>query len=413
MSNIHNYPLTATQINDEDFFDVDFWTGSTYETRKISGATLKTILGNIYNADGSIPATTTRIVSIPSDSTIDFNDGVNSLMKIFGLGAVQVGANDGTIGAFQLDWNNDRIVGIKTGTTDEGRLSFSAITTSQNWSLPDQSGTIALTNDLTSAKNISSSQWSKTLPSTESLANGAIANGFTFFLETDKVTGGTTSYDEYFLFYGISLLFTGTSGSGTIVINSVGYGITFATDLPTTINNFITANSAAIEADADVRIFQVGDNMRFCGPESTLNAILYTQNSADLSATLQNEFTQGSVSSPDHLVIPYVGKPYENKRIHHTFRVNFNIVAGSDQTLALSLRRYEDDSIIGSEIQVFRNQDVEGVQQTFASYTASASDPFVVGGFYFALRNDSGIAVEISGGVGILIQNEFENPTSF
>ena len=99
--------------------------------------------------------------------------------------------------------------------------------------------------------------------------------------------------------------------------------------------------------------------------------------------------------------------------MHHTFRVNFDIVAGSDQTLALSLRRFEDDSVIGSEIQVFRNQDVEGVQQTFATYTASASDPFVTGGFYFALRNDSGVTVEISGNVGILIQNEFENPTIF
>lgn len=310
MSNINQYPNEAFQINDEDFYDVDYWNGVSYETRKISGATLQANL---------------------------------------------VGGG----------------------------------------------------------RNISSSQWERALPAPESLANGAIANGFTFFLETDKVSEGTTSYNEYFLSYGISLLFSGTSGSGTIVINSIGYGINFNVDLPTTISDFITANAAAIEADADIQIFQVGDNMRFSGPEAILNGILYVQNAADLSATLENEFTGGAVASPDHVLIPYVGQPYENKRLHHTFRVNFDIVSGSNQTLALSLRRFADDSVIGSEIQVFRNQDVDGVQQTFATYTASASDPFVIGGFYFALRNDSGVAIEISGNVGILIQNEFETPIIF
>jgi hypothetical protein len=33
-----------------------------------------------------------------------------------------------------------------------------------------------------------------------------------------------------------------------------------------------------------------------------LNAILYVQNAADLSATLENEFTGGAVASPDHFV---------------------------------------------------------------------------------------------------------------
>jgi hypothetical protein len=44
MSNINQYPLEAFQINDEDFYDLDYWNGVSYETRKISGATLKLIL---------------------------------------------------------------------------------------------------------------------------------------------------------------------------------------------------------------------------------------------------------------------------------------------------------------------------------------------------------------------------------
>lgn len=55
MSKINQYPLTATQINDEDFYDVDYWNGVEFESRKISGLTLKSILqNNIYNSDGTL-----------------------------------------------------------------------------------------------------------------------------------------------------------------------------------------------------------------------------------------------------------------------------------------------------------------------------------------------------------------------
>ena len=57
---IHEYSNEAFQINDEDFYDVDYWNGVDYESRKISGATLKAELsggggvqsvsgGNVYN----------------------------------------------------------------------------------------------------------------------------------------------------------------------------------------------------------------------------------------------------------------------------------------------------------------------------------------------------------------------------
>lgn len=57
---IHEYPIEAFQINDEDFYDVDYWTGTAFESRKISGATIKSIMAsesvNIYNADGTLLA---------------------------------------------------------------------------------------------------------------------------------------------------------------------------------------------------------------------------------------------------------------------------------------------------------------------------------------------------------------------
>ena len=172
----------------------------------------------------------------------------------------------------------------------------------------------------TDAVNFGSTQWSMTLASPQTLLNGEVANGFTFFTNADKVASGTTSYDELSI-----------AGSG------------------------------------------------------------------------------------DHVVIPYVGTAYEGQRLQHNIRVNFSITpsGGSTQTLALSLRRFADDSIIGSELLVFRTAD-EGAQQfNFITYTAGASDPFVTGGFYFALRNDSGASVDIEGSIGILIQTYYQKPTLF
>ena len=43
---INQYANEAFQINDEDFYDVDYWTGTEYQSRKISGATLKSLLSS-------------------------------------------------------------------------------------------------------------------------------------------------------------------------------------------------------------------------------------------------------------------------------------------------------------------------------------------------------------------------------
>ena len=69
--NIHNYTLEAFQINDEDFYDVDYWNGVAYESRKISGATLKTLLGqNATTAKREIVAFINKTGSALSEGTI-------------------------------------------------------------------------------------------------------------------------------------------------------------------------------------------------------------------------------------------------------------------------------------------------------------------------------------------------------
>lgn len=272
------------------------------------------------------------------------------------------------------------------------------------------------TSSTTNTYNISSSQWSKTLPAPVSLPNGAIANGMTFFDNTNKVAGGTTSYDEYNIAYGRSIILSGTSGTGLITINAVAYPITFNTSLYQTAVDFVTANTAALNAQ-NIRLFALGSGadgrIRFCASEAILNAIIIINTSGDLNGTLQNEFTGSPSAQPDHILIPYAGKPYFGKRILHTIRANFNIATGAVQYAQLGLYRYQNDTLIGSGIVVQRNPDVTGNLTVIETYTSSATDPFVVGGFYLALLNNTGVTLDFFGGAGILIQNIFDSETSF
>lgn len=162
-------------------------------------------------------------------------------------------------------------------------------------------------------------------------------------------------------------------------------------------------------------------SMTLAAPQALLNGEVANGftffTNADKVASGTTSYDELSIAgSGDHVVIPYVGTAYEGQRLQHNIRVNFSITpsGGSTQTLALSLRRFADDSIIGSELLVFRTAD-EGAQQfNFITYTAGASDPFVTGGFYFALRNDSGVDIDIAAAnVGILIQTYYQKPTLF
>jgi hypothetical protein len=45
---IHQYPLERTSIGDDDYYDIDYWTGSSYQSAKIKGSTLKNVLGANY-----------------------------------------------------------------------------------------------------------------------------------------------------------------------------------------------------------------------------------------------------------------------------------------------------------------------------------------------------------------------------
>ena len=87
MSNINQYPNESLTFNDEDFYDIDFWNGTSFETKKILGSTIKSgILGaivfeNIYTQDGVLATDRTvagnaHLFSMRAVEYFDFLGGV-------------------------------------------------------------------------------------------------------------------------------------------------------------------------------------------------------------------------------------------------------------------------------------------------------------------------------------------------
>lgn len=62
MAQIHNYQNEALTFGDDDFYDIDFYTGSGYETKKIKGSTIKTAIAN------SVPAPNVKTLYSSDDS---------------------------------------------------------------------------------------------------------------------------------------------------------------------------------------------------------------------------------------------------------------------------------------------------------------------------------------------------------
>lgn len=262
-----------------------------------------------------------------------------------------------------------------------------------------------------------STQWEVNAPSTP-LANGNIANGCTFFTAANKVAAGTTSYMEFNISFGLSITLSGTSGTANVSFDGgiTNFLATFDTDLFTTASNFVATHEADLKA-LNISVFALGSGadgrLRFSAAEATLNAMTITNVIVDLSGAISNEFTGSATAVPDHILIPYTGQPYEGQRLLHNIRTNFNINTGSVQYAELGLYRYQDDSLIGTSTTIIRNNDTTGSQQVLETYTSGASDPFVLGGFYPAVANNTGTTLTFQGLAGILIQTILQRTTSF
>lgn len=101
--------------------------------------------------------------------------------------------------------------------------------------------------------------------------------------------------------------------------------------------------------------------------------------------------------STDKILIPYQGK------MTHNIRVSVSIITGTLQTYYVQLRRYTDNSVIATK-RFQRNPDVALDTQNFTTYTGSSSDPYVTGGFYLAILNESGLPFTLTGNIDLYIE---------
>ena len=88
---INQYPLERTAFGDDDYYDIDYWNGSTYETAKIKGSTIKAgIQASILNLyDNSSALTSNREVN-GNQKSLDFGlDATVSNITHFKVNATQ------------------------------------------------------------------------------------------------------------------------------------------------------------------------------------------------------------------------------------------------------------------------------------------------------------------------------------
>ncbi len=254
-------------------------------------------------------------------------------------------------------------------------------------------------------KNFAQTQWNKLIPAPVSIPDGSTLNIFTEFDNvTDKVANGTTSYNEYDISNSILLTFTGIGGEGYVTVNGVDYNTAFNTSEDNTA--FLWWKDYDLSPQPNVTAYYNGDNtVTLVGDPVILSAVTYTQTDVDLNVAISSLKTS--------ILIPYLSQPYENQRLVHTMRVGFRISAGSSQSLQMELRRSTDDTIVNTATKLTR--DVDATDQTYnvLTYTSNGTDPFVTGGFYIAIKNDSGVTIDLESELDFLIITQYQENVVF
>lgn len=133
---------------------------------------------------------------------------------------------------------------------------------------------------------------------------------------------------------------------------------------------------------------------------TSLNLLTLIPNASKLANGTDGGINELNIVS-NGILIPWHGSTMTNQ-----IRLLFSIVTGSVQTYNVSLRRVSDNSIIAVD-QVNRNSDTGLCMVDFSTYTGNASDPFVTGGFYITLDNNSGASVDITTNLNLFITSYF------
>jgi hypothetical protein len=107
--------------------------------------------------------------------------------------------------------------------------------------------------------------------------------------------------------------------------------------------------------------------------------------------------------------------PWAGVVLHHSIRLSFTIKNGGVETGTVRLRRSSDNSVIGAPVMFNRNADDGSNQIIFNAYTSSATDPFVTGGFYIAINNNSGVRLDLEANkpISVYIATFYASPRTF
>jgi len=89
---INQYPLERLTFGDEDYYDIDYWTGSSYETAKIKGSVIKSGIASglvtLYANDGTLAGD--RAVSGAGTNSLAFGNNVlNENLSFFKVNSTQ------------------------------------------------------------------------------------------------------------------------------------------------------------------------------------------------------------------------------------------------------------------------------------------------------------------------------------
>ena len=148
---INQYPLERLTFGDDDYYDIDYWNGTTFETAKIKGSTIKAgiLSGNISFYSNSSSLTTDREVN-GNQKALSFGvDATTSNVTHFKVNSTQstekyTGSFPFVLAGLQID---------KTPTTRRNILLSSSTTgTSNIQELSNQTLTAQLGTELTSLR---------------------------------------------------------------------------------------------------------------------------------------------------------------------------------------------------------------------------------------------------------------------
>ena len=113
---INQYTIDRTTFGDDDYYDIDYWDGATYQTAKIKGSVIKSAMGS-----GGLYSQTTQSATINTtgEQTL-VGSGVGSLLvdrDVFQIGDSFHGKIGGKINATGGGGRSEITIKVKAGST--------------------------------------------------------------------------------------------------------------------------------------------------------------------------------------------------------------------------------------------------------------------------------------------------------